>query len=74
MQVERASQAHPSPFAAVSLFLALMTTGLSVGFFYAWQVGAIPGLRLLDDVTYYTNDERHQFYDSQLWIRRYLFW
>ena len=62
MQVEttlpaRTSGAPPretgtAPFATLSLFLALVTTGLSAGFFYAWQVGSIPGLRLLDDATY----------------------
>ena len=36
----------------ITLFLALITTGLSAGFFYAWQVASIPGLRLVDDVTY----------------------
>ena len=41
-----------TPFATFTLFLALITTGLSAGFFYAWQVGSIPGFRLVDDVTY----------------------
>ena len=35
-----------------SLFLALIVTGLSAGFFYAWQVSSIPGFRVIDDITY----------------------
>ena len=36
----------------VILFAALLTTGLSAGFFYGWQVGAIPGLGVVDAATY----------------------
>lgn len=38
--------------ATTTLVLALVTTGLSAGFFYGWQVASIPGHRLLSDVTY----------------------
>lgn len=34
------------------LLLATCTTFLSAGFFYAWQVGSIPGFRVMDDITY----------------------
>ena len=39
-------------FGTTSLFLALVTTGLSAGFFYGWQVASVPGHRLLSDATY----------------------
>lgn len=48
----RAPSQQTANLANLTSFLALITTGLSAGFFYAWQVGSIPGLRLLDDVTY----------------------
>jgi uncharacterized membrane protein len=36
----------------VTLFLAIILTGLSAGLFYAWQVSVIPGTRKLMDMTY----------------------
>ena len=38
--------------AKAMLFLATVVTFLSAGFFYGWQVGPIPGFRILDDMTY----------------------
>ena len=38
--------------ATITIFLAIITTGLSAGLFYGWQVTVIPGLRLLDDAPY----------------------
>lgn len=38
--------------AKTSLLLATVVTFLSAGFFYGWQVGPIPGFRVLDDMTY----------------------
>lgn len=36
----------------IVLFLALLTTGLSSGLFYAWQVSVIPGTRRASDYSY----------------------
>ena len=37
---------------SLSLFGAVLLTGLSAGFFYAWQVSVIPGTRKVMDMTY----------------------
>ena len=37
---------------SLTLFTAVFLTGLSAGFFYAWQVSVIPGTRKVVDVTY----------------------
>ena len=37
---------------SIVLFAALLLTGLSAGFFYGWQVSAIPGLAVTDATTY----------------------
>ena len=37
---------------SLTLFSAIFLTGLSAGFFYAWQVSVIPGTRKVVDVTY----------------------
>ena len=34
------------------LLITLILTGLSAGFFYAWSVSAIPGLKRIDDQAY----------------------
>lgn len=36
----------------VVIFLALLTTGLSSGLFYAWQVSVIPGTKRVSDFSY----------------------
>lgn len=36
----------------IVIFLALLTTGLSAGFFYAWQVSVIPGTKRVSDFSY----------------------
>ena len=36
----------------VTLFIAVILTGLSAGLFYAWQVSVIPGTRKVIDMTY----------------------
>lgn len=36
----------------ISIFLALLTTGLSSGLFYAWQVSVIPGTKRVSDFSY----------------------
>jgi uncharacterized membrane protein len=36
----------------ITLFSAIILTGLSAGLFYAWQVSVIPGTRKLMDMTY----------------------
>ena len=35
-----------------ALYIAILLTGLSSGFFYAWQVSVIPGTKRTQDVTY----------------------
>ena len=37
---------------SVTLFFAVVLTGLSAGLFYAWMVSVIPGTRKLADLTY----------------------
>lgn len=37
---------------SLTLFTAVFLTGLSAGFFYAWQVSVIPGTRKVVDLTY----------------------
>ena len=37
---------------SLTLFTAIFLTGLSAGFFYAWQVSVIPGTRKVVDLTY----------------------
>ncbi|MEL6190736.1 MAG: anthrone oxygenase family protein [Bacteroidota bacterium] len=37
---------------SVTLFFAVILTGLSAGLFYAWMVSVIPGTRKLADLTY----------------------
>lgn len=37
---------------SVTLLTAVMLTGLSAGFFYAWMVSVIPGTRRVIDITY----------------------
>ena len=37
---------------SIILFSAVILTGLSAGFFYAWQVSVIPGTRRVVDLTY----------------------
>ncbi|MEM6768064.1 MAG: hypothetical protein AAF655_24225 [Bacteroidota bacterium] len=37
---------------SVTLFFAVVLTGLSAGLFYAWMVSVIPGTRKLTDLTY----------------------
>jgi uncharacterized membrane protein len=39
-------------FRTVTLFLAIITTALSAGFFYAWTVSVIPGLKNVSDRNY----------------------
>jgi uncharacterized membrane protein len=36
----------------ITLFIAVFLTGLSAGFFYAWEVSVIQGTRLVADKTY----------------------
>jgi uncharacterized membrane protein len=36
----------------VVLFSAILITGLSAGFFYAWEVSVIPGTKLISDQSY----------------------
>ena len=36
----------------MSLFLAILITGLSAGFFYAWEVSVIPGTKQISDRSY----------------------
>lgn len=36
----------------IVIFLALLTTGLSSGLFYAWQVSVIPGTKRVSDFSY----------------------
>ena len=36
----------------ITYFSAIVLTGLSAGFFYAWQVSVIPGIRNVGDTTY----------------------
>jgi uncharacterized membrane protein len=37
---------------SITLFTAIMLTGLSAGLFYAWMVSVIPGTRKVVDITY----------------------
>ena len=37
---------------SIILFSTLILTGLSAGFFYAWQVSVIPGTKRVVDLTY----------------------
>ncbi len=37
---------------SIILFLSVILTGLSAGFFYAWQVSVIPGTKNVGDITY----------------------
>jgi uncharacterized membrane protein len=37
---------------SITLFSAIVLTGLSAGFFYAWMVSVIPGTRKVVDITY----------------------
>jgi uncharacterized membrane protein len=37
---------------SISLFTAVLLTGLSAGLFYAWSVSIIPGARKVTDLTY----------------------
>ncbi len=39
-------------FKSIILFSAILLTGLSAGFFYAWAVSVIPGTRRVPDLTY----------------------
>ncbi|WKN43671.1 anthrone oxygenase family protein [Tunicatimonas pelagia] len=39
-------------FKSITLYTAVVLTGLSAGFFYAWAVSAIPGIRRVADLTY----------------------
>ena len=36
----------------ITLFAAVILSGLSAGLFYAWQVSVIPGTKQIEDVTY----------------------
>jgi uncharacterized membrane protein len=36
----------------ISIYIAILLTGLSAGFFYAWQVSVIPGTRQISDYSY----------------------
>lgn len=36
----------------ITFFLAVLTSGLSAGFFYAWEVSVIPGTRHISDKSY----------------------
>lgn len=36
----------------IALYIAILLTGLSAGFFYSWQVSVIPGTKLTRDSTY----------------------
>jgi len=36
----------------IALYISIILTGLSAGFFYAWQVSVIPGTKLVQDSTY----------------------
>jgi uncharacterized membrane protein len=40
------------PLRTIITFLALLTTGLSAGLFYAWQVSVIPGTKRVSDQSY----------------------
>lgn len=37
---------------SISLFLAILSTGLSAGLFYAWEVSVIPGTKRIPDRSY----------------------
>lgn len=37
---------------SITLFMAIVLTGLSAGLFYAWAVSVIPGTRKIADMTY----------------------
>lgn len=37
---------------SITLFAAILLTGLSAGLFYAWAVSVIPGTRKVPDITY----------------------
>lgn len=37
---------------SITLFIAIVLTGLSAGLFYAWTVSVIPGTRKVVDITY----------------------
>lgn len=37
---------------SITLLIAILLTGLSAGFFYAWEVSVIPGTRKVGDLTY----------------------
>lgn len=37
---------------SITLFAAIILTGLSAGFFYAWEVSVIPGTRKIPDMAY----------------------
>ena len=37
---------------SITIFAAVIITGLSAGFFYAWAVSVIPGTRRVSDLTY----------------------
>ncbi len=39
-------------FKSITLFTAIVLTGLSAGLFYAWTVSVIPGTRKIIDITY----------------------
>ncbi|PQJ15777.1 anthrone oxygenase family protein [Aureicoccus marinus] len=39
-------------FKAISIFLAIILTGLSAGLFYGWQVSVIPGTKKILDIYY----------------------
>lgn len=39
-------------FKSLTLFMAVVLTGLSAGLFYAWSVSVIPGTRKVVDITY----------------------
>ncbi|MEZ5018284.1 MAG: DUF1772 domain-containing protein [Flavipsychrobacter sp.] len=39
-------------FKNISLYTAVLLTGLSAGLFYAWQVSVIPGTKLISDKNY----------------------
>lgn len=39
-------------FKTFMLFMTIFITGLSAGFFYAWEVSVIPGTRKIIDLTY----------------------
>ncbi len=36
----------------ITLFIAIVLTGLSAGLFYAWEVSVIPGTKRIQDITY----------------------